>query len=92
METKKHPKKEMEIPWTSEEETLLIILYRYMNVNELTEHINRSALAIAFRVVKLGLETNINNVRGFEKKWLRGRKQKPTQKIFSVSKVTVFFK
>jgi len=82
----------MEIPWKSEEETHIILFYTFMDVNQLSEHINRSALAIAFRVVKLGLETNINNVRGFEKKWLRGRKQKPTQKIFSVSKVTVFFK
>lgn len=82
----------MYIPWTSEEETQIILFYRFMDVNQLSEHIKRSALAIAFRVVKLGLESNINNVRGFERKWLRGRKQKPNQEIFSVSKVTVFFK
>jgi hypothetical protein len=60
----------MNIPWTSAEETQIILFYRFMDVTQLSEHINRSALAISFRVLKLGLETSLYNVRGFKRNWL----------------------
>lgn len=83
----------MEIPWTSAEETQVILFYPFMDVSILSEHINRSPLAISFKLVKLGMEKNIKHVRGFNEKWLkRNHKPKPKQEVFSISKVTVFFK
>ena len=64
--------KNSNIPWTSAEETYILLFYRFMDVKQLSEHINRSALAISFKVVKLGLETCLYNVRGFKRKWLKG--------------------
>jgi hypothetical protein len=79
----------MENPWTSEEETMLIVMCPYMDVVHLSEHINRSPLAISFRLVKLGMENSIKNVNGFNTNWIR-RCRKP--EIFSITKLTLFFK
>ena len=57
--------------WTSFEEYELILLYNYLDVNELSEIFKKSPLAIAFKVVKLGLELKIKNVAGFNPKWLK---------------------
>jgi hypothetical protein len=71
----------MEIPWTPEEETLLIVMYPYMEVNMLSEHINRSPLAVSFRLVKLGMEKNVIDVIGFNQNWIRKRNR---QKVYTI--------
>jgi hypothetical protein len=57
--------------WTPEEEMDLLVLYKYMNVQQLSEIFKKTPLAISFKIVKLGLELNIKNVVGFNPKWLK---------------------
>jgi len=57
--------------WSSSEECEVMILYTYMDVMELSKKVDRSALAISFKLVKMGLEKDIHNVSGFKKKWLK---------------------
>jgi hypothetical protein len=71
----------MEIPWTPEEETLLIVMYPYMEVNMLSEHINRSPLSISFRLVKIGMEKNVIDVIGFNQNWIKKRNR---QKVYTI--------
>ena len=57
--------------WSSSEECEVMILYTYMDVTELSKNIDRSALAISFKLVKMGLEKDIHHVSGFKNKWLK---------------------
>jgi hypothetical protein len=76
--------------WTLNEDQQLEKLYKYMDINEISEIHKRTPYAIALRLLKNNIANTMKNVKGHNPKWINPTWDTVLKNTFEQSEQTIY--
>jgi len=76
--------------WTLNEDQQLEKLYKYMDINEISEIHKRTPYAIALRLLKNNIVDTIKNIKGYNPKWINETWDTLLKNTFQQSEQTIY--